>query len=516
MYKSSDISNNTANSREAKGISSVLRRKKAIKGNAALKVKTQFNNLSEIIVEDNVSASRAKKSTKPVFGQLEKHKQMVSLLQQAYLSDNNKSINGANQILFKKLDENKKFQRKNQTALPLIKFFRTRGVFVQALNIAISQQDSKAILQFLSYRHIRENEGLALYLSAKTTNNLDLLNTLETNGLTLVDVLNHAENNIFQHDLTAKNFANSLYMLILHHLDRAVYNNNAQIHKLFYELSYTKNNAVDFYLTVLQNEDTRILSYFKENGVTNKNLLTHAFKTNDLIIIEKLLSNEKIKAEFNLLSGVMSPIRSIIEEHYKDALLNHQSALIKLIEDSGFTNALSEMEAASLWLSINKVAKNECQIGRHTLTSIVDYAKRNLLTPQESTLNKLQLFDIVTYLADIEFLKQRFLQKNDLPAIEYFVHKLEINDKRALDVLNDAGINIKTLLEHTIKNENFLALSKLIKNSSIKELLNSDSGLGKSLRNNLTQSYSDALEHNNQNWVKAVAAVLNKDLPSLD
>ena len=174
------------------------------------------------------------------------------------------------------------------------------------------------------------------------------------------------------------------------------------------------------------------------------------------------------------------------------------------------------MEAASLWLSINKVAKNECQIGHHTLTSIVDYAKHNLLTPQESTLNKLQLFDIVTYLADIEFLKQRFLQKNDLPAIEYFVHKLEINDKRALDVLNDAGINIKTLLELTIKNENFLALGKLIKNPTIKELLNSDSGLGKTLRNNLTQSYSEALEHNNQNWVKAVAAVLNKDLPSLD
>ncbi len=515
MYKSSDISNNAINSRNAKEISSTLRRKRTIKANAALKVKTPLNNLSEVIVEDNVSTSRTKKSTKPVFGQLEKHKQMVSLLQQAYSSDNNKSINGVNQILFKKLDENKKFQRKNQTELPLIKLFRTKGVFVQALNIAISQQNSKAILQFLSYRHIRENEGLALYLSAKITSNLDLLKTLETNGLTLVDVLNHAENNIFQHNLTAKNFANSLYMLILYHLDREMHN-NAQIHKLFYELSYTKNNAVDFYLTVLQNEDPRILSYLKENEVTNKNLLTHAFKTSDLAIIEKLLSNEKIKAEVNLLSELKNPIRRIIEEHYKDALLNHKAALIKIIEDSGFTNALSKMEAASLWLSINKVAKNECQIGHHTLTSIVDYAKHNLLTPQESTLNKLQLFDIVTYLADIEFLKQRFLQKNDLPAIEYFVHKLEINDKRALDVLNDAGINIKTLLELTIKNENFLALGKLIKNPTIKELLNSDSGLGRTLRNNLTQSYSEALEHNNQNWVKAVAAVLNKDLPSLD
>jgi hypothetical protein len=343
-------------------------------------------------------------------------------------------------------------------------------------------------------------------LGAKNTNNSRLLNLLSENELRIADIINYAENNLFQLNLSAKIFAESLRILILHNQDRALNNNKEQMHKLFFELPFTTNNSINFYLTILQNDDELCLSYLQDNGITSKTLLTHSFETKNLFLIEKLLLHPRIKADLNIHSTLINPIKHTMKEHYQKALLNNSSQLVQLIEDSGFANNLNANEAADLWLSINKESINNRPIGQHSLTEILNFAKNNFITRQEGvTLSKLQLLDIITYQADIEYLKQIFFHKNDLTAIEYFLQKLETEDNRALEILSKAGITSQTLLEHIIKYENFLAFEKLINNYYIKYLLTSKINSGENLRASLKHSYDLALGHNNQNWTTAIA-----------
>lgn len=340
MNKSDDISTIIGNKRSFQTSANILRPKRKLK-TSSITVKDQTKESFEVIVHEDISdkgSSRSKKvksSTNPVFGQLEKHKKLVNTLLYAYSSsENTKLIDNANEVLLKHLELNRRHQRKNQAELPLIKFLRNRNVFEQALNMAIKKGNMLVISRLLGFRSIRENEGVGLYLASKLTNDQILLESLSGNGLSLSDVINMAENNLFQRETSLKSFNNSLNMIIAYSLDRTSPSNLEQMHRLFFDLPFAKNNAVNFYLTALEGEDQKALSYLKENDITVKSILSHAFKTTNLPILEKLLRHEKIKAEINSGLDSNNPLKILINEHYQNALLKGILPLIKVIEEA--------------------------------------------------------------------------------------------------------------------------------------------------------------------------------------